>query len=59
MTSLTPLLGTYHALKEQLKRAAIQVVREKFLHTNISDPVEKSKVMATLYTYLVQQMHSW
>jgi len=50
--------GKYHAIKEQLKKSIIQVVREKFLHTeSIADSVQRHLFLSQLYVFLGDHMH--
>ncbi len=50
--------GKYYAFKEQLKRAVIKVVREKYLKTSaITDPVERQSFLSNLYVFLADHMH--
>ncbi len=50
--------GKYYAFKEQLKRAIVKIVREKYLHTApIADPVQRQAFLSNLYVFLTEQMH--
>ena len=50
--------GKYFAYKEQIKRAVVKVVREKFGKTaTLSDPKEREEFLTKLYTYLIKEMH--
>ena len=50
--------GKFFAYKEQIKRAVVKVVREKFKKTEaITDPVARQAFLSELYSYLVEQMH--
>lgn len=50
--------GKFFAYKEQIKRAVVKVVREKFKKTDaITDPVARQAFLSELYSFLVEQMH--
>jgi hypothetical protein len=50
--------GKFHAFQEQMQRAVVKVVRERFRATSaIKDPVERQTFLATLYTFLIKEMH--
>jgi tetratricopeptide (TPR) repeat protein len=51
--------GKFFAYKEQIKRAVVKVVREKFSKTDaISDPSERQAFLTELYSFLMEQMHT-
>ncbi|XP_028916853.1 cilia- and flagella-associated protein 70 isoform X1 [Ornithorhynchus anatinus] len=50
--------GKYFAFKEQLKRAVVKIVREKYLKTTAFDSQEQLQAfLSELYVFLVEQMH--
>lgn len=50
--------GKYYAFKEQLKRAIVKIVREKFLKTHaITDPVKRERFISDLYMFLIDEVH--
>ena len=52
--------GKYYAFKEQLKRAVVKVVREKFLKTStIINQEERQQFLSNLYVFLSNHMHEW
>ena len=52
--------GKYYAFKEQLKRAVVKVVREKFLKTStIVNQEERQQFLSNLYVFLSNHMHEW
>jgi len=51
--------GKFFAYKEQMKRAVVKVVREKFKQTSaLLDPRERETFLAELYSYLIKQLHA-